>query len=101
MLFVFGNTIIQFIKMEEKNMKKINALSFTLEEFKTICDRVLNNRAWIENDHKGWFWAYEEGIDDEEINRLLELEFSKEVSGFRIDKIYVDLSGDMVIVSYK
>ena len=82
-------------------MKNIKALSFTLEEFRKICDKVTEEKAWIEDESGGWFWVTTEDIDEEEVKSLLEKEFGKEISGFRIDKIYVDITGNTVIVSYK
>ncbi len=82
-------------------MKNIKALSFTLEEFRSICDKVTEEGAWIESDSSGWFWVTSEEINEEEINELLEKEFGKEISGFRIDTIFVDITENKVIVSYK
>lgn len=82
-------------------MKNIKALSFTLEEFRTICDKLTEEKAWIENDASGWFWVSTEEINEEEVNKLLEKEFGKDIPGFRIDKIFVDIMEDMVIISYK
>lgn len=82
-------------------MKSIKALSYTLEEFRKVCDKVLEEKAWIENDASGWFWVTTEEINEDEVNELLEKEFGKEISGFRIDKIFVDITENMVIVSYK
>lgn len=82
-------------------MKKINAIYFTLDEFRIVCDKVLDEKAWIENDSNEWFWVMTEEINEEEVNGLLEMEFGKEISGFRIDNIYVDITNDAVIVAYK
>lgn len=82
-------------------MKHIKALSFTWEEFKKICDKLTEERAWIETDQNGWFWVTTEDIDEDEVSSLLEKEFGKEISGFKIDKILVDITEDTVIVSYK
>lgn len=107
MKFLWHKTIEKWTKLiyelskGENIMKHIKALSFTLEEFKEVCDKVLEEKAWIENDHNGWFWANAEEIDEKEINNLLEKEFGKDISGFRIDKIFVDITEYTVIVSYK
>lgn len=82
-------------------MKNIKALSFTIEEFRSICDKVTEEKAWIESDSSGWFWVTSEETDEEEVNTLLEKEFKKEIPGFIIDKIFVDITEDMVIISYK
>ena len=82
-------------------MKNIKALSFTLEEFRSICDKVTEEKAWIESDSGCWFWVTSEEINDEEVNTLLEKEFKKEIPEFSIDKIFVDITEDMVIISYK
>lgn len=82
-------------------MERIYALSFTFEEFRIVCDRVLEEKAWIENDSSGWFWVVTEEINEDEVKRLLEIEFGKEISGFRIDNIYVDVTNSAVIVLYK
>lgn len=82
-------------------MKQIKALSFTLEEFRSICDKVTEEKAWIESDSSGWFWVTTEEIDEEEVNILLEKEFKKEIPEFSINKIFVDITEDMVIISYK
>lgn len=82
-------------------MKQIKALSFTFEEFRSICDKVTEEKAWIESDSSGWFWVSTEEVDEDEVNNLLEKEFGKEISEFRIDKIFVDITEDMVIISYK
>ena len=82
-------------------MKNIKALSFTLEEFRKVCDKVSEEKAWIENDVNGWFWVTTEEVNEEEVNSLLEKEFGKEISGFRIDKIFIDITEDTVIISYK
>lgn len=82
-------------------MKHIKALSFTLEEFRKVCDKITEEKAWIENDASGWFWVTTEEIGEEEVNNLLEKEFGKEISGFRFDKIFVDITESTVIVSYK
>ena len=72
-----------------------------MEEFRLICDKLTEENAWIENDASGWFWITTEEINEEEVNKLLEKEFGKDISGFRIDKIFVDITEDMVIISYK
>lgn len=82
-------------------MKIIKALSFTSEEFRKICDKTTKENAWIESDSSGWFWVTTEEIVEEEVISLLEEEFGKEISGFRIVKIFVDTTEDTIIVSYK
>ena len=83
-------------------MKKINALVFTLQEFKEVCDKIFSGEAWIENESGNWFWVISpENFEDEEINKKLELEFGKEISGFKIEKLCVDLTEDAVVILYK
>ena len=82
-------------------MKKVKALHFALGEFRTLCDKILNEQAWIESDSSGWFWVTTEEIDDHKINELLEIEFGKEISGFRIENIFVDITEEVVMVLYK
>ena len=82
-------------------MKNINVLMFSMEEFRELCDRIFNEEAWIENQSGEWFWVMTENIGDDDVKEKLELEFGREISGFRLDKIYVDLTEDVVIVAYK
>lgn len=82
-------------------MKKINAIYFTLDEFRIVCDKVLDEKAWIENNSNEWFWVMTEEINEDEIKKLLEIEFGKEISGFRIGNIYVDITNDAVIAVNK
>ena len=80
-------------------MKK-ECLIFTMEEFNNICNIVFNGEASIENESGEWFWVMSENIADEDINKKLELELRKEIVGFVLDKVYVDLTELVVIVSY-
>lgn len=80
-------------------MKK-ECLIFTMEEFDDICNRVFNGKASINNESGEWFWAMSENITNEDINKKLQLELREKIVGFVLDKVYVDLTELVVIISY-
>ena len=84
-------------------MKHSSVLIFTMEEFKTLCEKLFDGNAWIEYDSNEWFWVMSEEINEDTVMDklevgLLEAELLKELDV--LDKIYVDTTNDAVIVSY-
>lgn len=79
---------------------KNNVLIYTMEEFDGICDRAFNGEARIENESGEWFWVMSENILDEDIKNMLEIEIRKDIVGFELDEIYVDLTKYVVIISF-
>lgn len=84
-------------------MKKSNVIIYTMDEFKALCEKLFDGKAWIEHESGEWFWVMSEEIDEDTIMDklevgLLEAELLKELDV--LDKIYVDTTNDVVIVSY-
>lgn len=79
-------------------MKKSNVIIYTMEEFKTLCEKVFDGNAWIEHGSGEWFWVMSEEINEDTIMDKLETELLKELD--ILDKIYVDTTNNVVIVSY-
>ena len=80
-------------------MKKSNVLIFTMDEFKILCDKLFDDNARIEYESGEWFWVMSEEMDENAIMDKLEVELIKGLDGL-LDKIYVDTTNDVVIVSY-
>lgn len=80
-------------------MKKSNVIIYTLDEFKALCDKVFDEMVWIEYEYGKWFWVMSEELDENTIMDKLEVELIGELNGF-LDKIYVDTTNDVVIISY-
>lgn len=83
---------------DECEMKHSSVLIFTMEEFKTLCEKLFDDNAWIEYDSGGWFFVMTEEVDGNTVMDKLEAELVKELGV--LDKIYVDTTNDTVIVSY-
>ena len=80
-------------------MKKSNVIIYTLDEFKALCDKVFDEMVWIEYESGKWFWAMSEELDENTIMDKLEVKLIEELNRF-LDKIYVDTTNDVVIISY-
>lgn len=80
-------------------MKKSNVIIYTMDEFKALCEKLFDGKAWIEHGSGEWFWVMSEEMDENAIMDKLEVELIKGLDGL-LDKIYVDTTNDAVIVSY-
>lgn len=81
-------------------MKKSNVIIYTLDEFKALCDKVFGGTVWIECESGKWFWIImSEELDENTIMDKIEVELIVELNRF-LDKIYVDATNDVVIISY-
>lgn len=80
-------------------MKKSNVIIYTMDEFKVLCEKLFDGKAWIEHGSGEWFWVMSEEMDENAIMDKLEVELIKGLDGL-LDKIYVDTTNDAVIVSY-
>lgn len=80
-------------------MKKSNVIIYTMDEFKILCEKLFDGKAWIEYRSGEWLWVMSEEMDENIIMDKLEVELIKGLDGL-LDKIYVDTTNDAVIVSY-
>lgn len=79
-------------------MKTSNVIIYTIDEFKTVCEKLFDGNAWIEYESGEWFWVMSEEMNEDTIMDKLESELLKELN--MLDKIYVDTTNNVVIVSY-
>lgn len=80
-------------------MKKSNVIIYTMDEFKALCEKLFDGKAWIEHGSGEWFFVTTEEIDGNTIMDKLEAALIRGLDGV-LDKIYVDTTNDAVIVSY-
>lgn len=79
-------------------MRQSNVIIYTIDEFKTVCEKLFDGNAWIEYESGEWFWVMSEEMNEDTIMDKLESELLKELD--MLDKIYVDTTNNVVIVSY-